>query len=123
MNTSILFHAAQLERCKATYNNIRNLIKENENRAVSASDLGELLIHVIFNGDAVKSLTSMAEGAIDTAIDWETLPAYVMLFACENSLRSIGIAPSSLPDYVHPIPSGIYAIITHQKEGFHYVRP
>ncbi|SET41713.1 hypothetical protein [Thorsellia anophelis] len=51
MLTSILFHAAELERCKAIFNNINNLVIENKARLNTESYLGDLLIHVIFNGD------------------------------------------------------------------------
>lgn len=47
----------------------------------------------------------------------------VAVVACENTLRSQGIAPERLASGVLTVPAGIGELVRKQRQGWAYVRP
>ena len=110
----LLIHVAQKESWNAAIGNAANFIKAGR----SGEDLE---IRIVANGDSVTSCAPCQADLLDRLTMLSNHG--VGIFLCENSLRSHGIAVSSLAPILRTVPAGIRALVELQGEGWRYVRP
>lgn len=73
---------------------------------------------LIFDGDAVKSLTDdNVLAQVKSAND-----AGAEIVAANDALSINGIDPSSLPDYINTDNPGVIAVVDAQVKGYHYYK-
>jgi len=110
----VIFHVDEMEKWGLTLANTRNLI--------TALQGSKLSIEILANSEAVRQLVASnnTEGNLKTLRDLSTSVTFA---SCHNSLRTLGINPSSLLDFVSVVPSGVAELVIKQHEGYAYIKP
>lgn len=109
----VVFHLDEQVKATLVLNNIINLI----------TDIGEenLDIEMVANGDAVKVLV---RGTNEFgAMLKELVEKRVIICACANAIRNLGIHKDELLDFVSIVSSGVGEIVKKQAAGWAYIRP
>ncbi|WP_407308489.1 DsrE family protein [Desulfosporosinus sp. SB140] len=112
-NFKVIFHIDEQNKAGLVLHNISNLI----------ADLGEenLNIEMVANSEAVKMLVRNTN-VFETALK-ELAEKKVVLCACANAMRDLGIQKEELLDFVTVVSAGVGEIVKKQVEGWVYIRP
>lgn len=110
----VIFHVDEIEKWNLVLNNTKNLI--------TALQESKLSIEILANSEAVGYLVASNHTENNLKI-LRDLSTSVTFAACHNSLRALGIDPSSLLDFVSGVPSGVAELVIKQNEGYAYIKP
>jgi intracellular sulfur oxidation DsrE/DsrF family protein len=115
MNTyTVLIHVDEIEKWKLSLANCRNLL--------NALHDSELTIEIVANSEAVQSLIkTQSDPEVEKALT-ALAEDKVIIVACNNALKSFGIDPKSLYDFVKVVPSGVAELTIKQHEGYAYIK-
>lgn len=102
----VILHVSDQERFINAYNNIKNIIKAEDN----------VVIHLLLNSNAAK--LSVSEDKIS-----ELIVEGVTVSVCQNSLNSLNINSENLIDKVNVVAVGVLELVYKQNEGFAYIKP
>jgi len=110
----VIFHVDETNKWKLVLANTRNLL--------NALQDSKLTVEILANSEAVTFLTAAnhSEEELTTLSD---LAKTVNFSVCNNSLKALGIDPSSLLDFVTVVPSGVAELAIKQHEGYSYIKP
>ncbi|OLN27382.1 DsrE family protein [Desulfosporosinus metallidurans] len=110
---NVIFHIDEQDKVGLVLHNISNLIV----------DLGEgnLNIEMVANGDAVK-MFARSTNVFETTLK-ELAEKKVVLCACANAMRDLGIQKDELLDFVTVVSAGVGEIVKKQAVGWVYIRP
>ncbi|MDQ7094686.1 DsrE family protein [Desulfosporosinus sp. PR] len=109
----VIFHIDEQDKADLMLHNIRNLM----------ADLGEenLSIEMVANSTAVKMLVK--DTNVFAATLKELAEKKVVLCACANAMRDLGIQKDELLDFVTVVSAGVGEIVKKQTVGWAYIRP
>jgi intracellular sulfur oxidation DsrE/DsrF family protein len=110
----VIFHVDETNKWKLVLTNTRNLM--------NALQESKLSVEILANSEAVSVL--IAKNQSDESLKtFSDLAQTVTFSACNNSLKALGIDPSSLLDFVTVVPSGVAELAIKQHEGYSYIKP
>lgn len=111
----VLFHVDEMEKWKLVLGNCRNLL--------NAMQDDDLTIEIVANAAAVQFLVKTESDRENEEILKSLAQDHVTISACNNALRSFGIDPTSLYDFVSVVPSGVAELTLKQHRGYAYIKP
>lgn len=111
----VIFHVDEMDKWKLTLANTRNLI--------TALKDSTLIVEILANSEAVNYLVASSQNDESAKILLDLKSEKINFSACNNSLKALGIDPSSLFPFVTVVPSGVAELTIKQHEGFAYIKP
>ncbi len=113
-----VFHVDEPEKVSLALANVRNLLQYYENRGLDHRT------EIVLNSRAVLALRQDAENGPEAASVWKELSGQgVVVAACGNALKGLGVAAESLYPFVRVVPAGVAELVLRQAEGFAYIKP
>ena len=113
-----VFHVDEPEKVSLALANVRNLLQYYENRGLDHRT------EIVLNSRAVLALRQDAENGPEAASAWKELSGQgVVVAACGNALKGLGVAAESLYPFVRVVPAGVAELVLRQAEGFAYIKP
>ncbi len=111
----VLIHVDEMDKWKLSLANCRNLL--------NALHDSELTIEIVANSEAVQYLIKTPANHENENSLIALSQDKVVIVACNNALKSFGIDPKSLYDFVKVVPSGVAELVMKQHEGYAYLKP
>lgn len=109
----VIFHIDEVERWSRVLGNIKNLLKEVEEK--------DIFIEVLANGDAVKEY--LKDNEKNDMTFKELSKRGVKFKACNNSLNGLDIKKADLFDFVMVVKAGVLELAEKQSKGYGYIKP
>ena len=102
----VIFHVSETERLKNAYANINNMLKVENDYAIS----------LLLNGQAASLVTDSPELV-------ELAEKNIDLIVCQNSLNAHAIEHDSILFGIRVTPVGVIELISKQNAGYAYIKP
>lgn len=112
---NVVFHIDEPAKWPLTIQNALNLLEFYRERGVNSR------VEIVANSQAVSELTQNIQTYADALA--ALAEQSVVLAACGNAMRNLGIEPGQLYPFVTVVPAGVAELAERQREGYAYIRP